>query len=283
MDAGHEPAAGGTSERAAKKRARGTVAMNGLALNQARVDRGWTQEALAEKVGVNLRTLQRAEAGQPVERETAGWIAEALGIPLLMLLKDAPSLASAAGGTPPKGRETVEIVLNIDPGKCSSAELPRLVSNAVAELSDNVLVQGVVLLVRVVMGSIRIILEVDKEDADRLLEAFKKGELAYLDVANVTLASRQRPSHLYPAFLCFLSIGCAFLAIIPAIRVYAAGVGLALGVVDHGNSRGGTQRGYPVPRPVRGARQVRPGTRRRARPGYRRPRNDEEGRGAERA
>ena len=55
--------------------------------------RGWTQEDLAEKVGVHVRTIQRAEKGEGVRGWVLCAVAKALDMPLEKLLpNEAPQL-----------------------------------------------------------------------------------------------------------------------------------------------------------------------------------------------
>lgn len=51
-----------------------------------RVERGLTQEQLARKAGYNTRTIQRAEAGEPVQSTIAAHIAQALSVRLDQIL-----------------------------------------------------------------------------------------------------------------------------------------------------------------------------------------------------
>lgn len=46
-----------------------------------REQRCWSQEELASKAGVSVRTLQRAESGTPAKLDTVAFIAEALQVP----------------------------------------------------------------------------------------------------------------------------------------------------------------------------------------------------------
>lgn len=51
-------------------------------MKSARDRRAMTQEALAHQARVNVRTIQRAENGEPVRHETLADIAAALGVPV---------------------------------------------------------------------------------------------------------------------------------------------------------------------------------------------------------
>ena len=68
----------------------------------ARKCNGFSQEALAECSGVNLRTIQRIERGATIPRgHTVQALAKALGVPLAALqVPDAPCVVSAPGADP---------------------------------------------------------------------------------------------------------------------------------------------------------------------------------------
>ena len=51
-------------------------------LRELRNDKGLKQEALAQDVGCGLRTIQRAERGDPVKRHTALRIGQVLDVPI---------------------------------------------------------------------------------------------------------------------------------------------------------------------------------------------------------
>ena len=57
-------------------------------MKSARDRRALTQEALAHQARVNVRTIQRAENGEPIRHETLQDIAAVLGVPAGNLIKD---------------------------------------------------------------------------------------------------------------------------------------------------------------------------------------------------
>ena len=61
--------------------------IDGMKVKSARDRRALTQEALAHQARVNVRTIQRAECGEPIRHETLADIAAALGIPPAALLR----------------------------------------------------------------------------------------------------------------------------------------------------------------------------------------------------
>lgn len=62
---------------------------NADALRQYRVRSGWSQEKLAIMSGLNPRTIQRAEAGEPLSLETFSQISSALNVPLAEITGEA--------------------------------------------------------------------------------------------------------------------------------------------------------------------------------------------------
>lgn len=59
-------------------------------MKSARERRALTQEALAHQARVNVRTVQRAESGQPVHAETVAELAAVLGVPPAGIIKPGP-------------------------------------------------------------------------------------------------------------------------------------------------------------------------------------------------
>jgi transcriptional regulator with XRE-family HTH domain len=62
------------------RKGNGFLVPDGNKIRDVRKEKGWNQEKLASKAGVNLRTLQRAESGNRVRPQYLGYIAEALGL-----------------------------------------------------------------------------------------------------------------------------------------------------------------------------------------------------------
>lgn len=68
-------------------------------IKSLRLERGWSQEHLAELSGLSVRTIQRLERGEPAALETRRALAAAFGIPAADLM---PTRAdTSAGGTAP--------------------------------------------------------------------------------------------------------------------------------------------------------------------------------------
>ncbi|MEO0695911.1 MAG: helix-turn-helix transcriptional regulator [Pseudomonadota bacterium] len=67
---------------------RPSVSIDGEKLRKLRIEAGHSQEKLAIMANVNRRTIQRAEAGEPVALETLSFIADALEVPLAVIRRD---------------------------------------------------------------------------------------------------------------------------------------------------------------------------------------------------
>jgi transcriptional regulator with XRE-family HTH domain len=231
VSAGHDVPENTSADKAVAKRVRGT-AINASALKKARNERGWSQETLAKKAGVSIGTVSRAERGVEIERDFAERLASAVGSRLSQILQEAPPVSQAQEESPPPGRERVELVFNLNAENLDAANQAHFVGNVVAELERNGAIKNRVLLVKIIMGSIRVILEVDNEDAERLLEAFQQGKLAYLDVTTVTKPSPPAPPRnngKYFAAFGYVGIVCVLFGIFPVVRYPGCTLGLVLG------------------------------------------------------
>lgn len=72
-----------------------TVQVNGQLIKQLRIKHSYSQEKLAEIVGVNLRTIQRIETNGVASLSTRGALANALGVKPEELDVPGPSTAGA--------------------------------------------------------------------------------------------------------------------------------------------------------------------------------------------
>ncbi|WP_230117354.1 helix-turn-helix transcriptional regulator [Arthrobacter sp. Bi83] len=62
----------------------------GRAIQAARLDRGWSQEQLAEEAGVSRPTVSRVELGDDPSMRTARKLAKALGLTLNLSSPESP-------------------------------------------------------------------------------------------------------------------------------------------------------------------------------------------------
>ena len=190
------------------------------------------QNTLARRAGVSLTTVSRMERGIKVEVHNAEAIVKCLGLRFVENLANAQLLVHTPAKSPPPGHKFIELTLGVTPG--SAGEKEQIAANAAEELRRQGTIRNVPQSVNTLEGSIRIILQVDDEDAERLLEAFRRGDLAYLDVTNVReVSSRNPPPPSRNWFFVFGLLGLAFglLAFIPPIRIPACTLGLVLSSV----------------------------------------------------
>ena len=74
----------------------------GRAVREARLDRAWTQEEAAERVGIDVRALQRIEAGRVnVTLRTVFRLARVFGTPAAALFAPPTSRGPRRPGRPP--------------------------------------------------------------------------------------------------------------------------------------------------------------------------------------
>lgn len=84
-----------------RKRDRELLRAVGRRVGQARRDRGYTQEALSEVIGIEPVTLSRLETGdRALSLSTLGAISQALGLPLGDLLDGTRELPEPPEATP---------------------------------------------------------------------------------------------------------------------------------------------------------------------------------------
>jgi transcriptional regulator with XRE-family HTH domain len=102
---------------------------NVLKLRSARERRGMTQDKLAAEARVDIRTVQRAEAGASLRQETIADLAAVLGLPIANLIEQPVPMADRSEGLVPllsptfnlkratTGREIIELLENTHLGK----------------------------------------------------------------------------------------------------------------------------------------------------------------------
>lgn len=78
----------------------------------------WSQEGLAQKAGVSVRTLQRLEAGEPAKMDTVAYVAEALEVAPNDILEFREAAANENGneGKSPSGVPIPVVVHRIEDG-----------------------------------------------------------------------------------------------------------------------------------------------------------------------
>jgi transcriptional regulator with XRE-family HTH domain/tetratricopeptide (TPR) repeat protein len=80
-----------------------TVLVDAAKLVELRTRKNWTQEKLADKAIVSVRTVQNIERGRPTQRSTVARLAEALGVPARDLMLAPIPLAAQTATSPYRG------------------------------------------------------------------------------------------------------------------------------------------------------------------------------------
>lgn len=167
------------------------IPLDGDAVAQHRKLNKMTQEELAEKSGIPLRTLQRIEAGDPTTPIFLDYLASALNVPKYFLLPNRPEAI-----TPPSGSQGRERVL-FRCGLCEF-EFPITLDEFLAkgyhirlysDFANNGYINDGVDRPGAVAGSIQVQGWITKRDALRLTKAFLRGDLHSFGVRSVALAA----------------------------------------------------------------------------------------------
>lgn len=77
-------------------------------IQKLRLQRGWSQQQLAELSGLSARTIQRIEAGQPASAETLKSLAAVFEIPFTDLQRQAGTATVVAMAASAAGREEAD-------------------------------------------------------------------------------------------------------------------------------------------------------------------------------
>jgi transcriptional regulator with XRE-family HTH domain len=78
-----------------------TVQVDAAKLVELRTRKNWTQEKLADKAIVSVRTVQNIERGRPTQRSTVARLAAALGVPAHELMAARVPVAAQTATTSP--------------------------------------------------------------------------------------------------------------------------------------------------------------------------------------
>jgi transcriptional regulator with XRE-family HTH domain len=213
---------------------------------------GWSQTDLATTIGVDKSTIWRAEDGQGKDLKTVKKIADALGVPVLAIMRRLPNRAPAAapGREDKAPSETMKIFVEYAVEVCEGLlealkKMPEderaayireldLGPRLLGSLRELNLMQDEANIKDEKMGSILLLVEHTLEDARRIRKAFARGELREWGVIDVKV---DLPPDQPGGWLFWLgllsglsSIVVASLGLVPAIGWYpsAMGAGLAL-------------------------------------------------------
>jgi transcriptional regulator with XRE-family HTH domain len=153
-----------------------TVTPAGDTIRQLRLAKGWRVEDLARKAKCSVKTVENLEAGEQVYLCTLRSVAEAFGVEYATLLVGAvPAPAT-------KNRLEVQIKLSIPFDVFDQSG--QLVS-VIEALTRLIGARKGIDVTGIEEGSVIIKLDMDANDASRLIQAFGKGKLSALDIEAV--------------------------------------------------------------------------------------------------
>ena len=156
-------------------------------LKRLREAKGWSQEALADKAIVSLKTISSLENAAPARPSTIAKVAKALGIAPAELVDqgDSAVATSAAVILPADRRVNVTLTLSIPFESFDETEgLDRLTSLLAAIVQT----KNAIAVTNVSAGSVKVTLAVDPEDAASIARAFVEGKLTPISVSGLTLS-----------------------------------------------------------------------------------------------
>jgi transcriptional regulator with XRE-family HTH domain len=81
-----------------------------MLIQKLRLQRGWSQQQLAEASGLSARTIQRIEAGQPASTETLKSLAAVFEIDFATLNAEKPTMNTAVADTEQEERDAFDYV-----------------------------------------------------------------------------------------------------------------------------------------------------------------------------
>ncbi len=163
-------------------------------VQRLREGKGWSQEELARKAGIDVKTLSRMVKGLECNISTVAFVAGALNTEAAQIIDNgehAPKPANESQGMPPdKVRiifgEMIDVTMGIECMfelfKEVDALGPFLESLVkTAQLRDKIEVK------EITQGSVRLTVSVSQEDYVRLMAAFEKHKLDSLDVKEIAV------------------------------------------------------------------------------------------------
>jgi len=163
-------------------------------VQRLREGKGWSQEDLARKAGIDVKTLSRMVKGLECNISTVAFVAAALNTEAAQIIDNgepAPKPANESQGTPPdKVRIIFGEMIDVTMGIGCMFELfkevdalgPFLESLAkTAQLRDKIEVK------EIVEGSVKLTVSVSQKDYVRLMAAFERHKLDSLDVKEIAV------------------------------------------------------------------------------------------------
>lgn len=149
---------------------------------------GWSQEDLAEKAGVNTKTVTRMLKGLSCNISTISFVAGALKVQPAAIIDDGTSDSVPDTTIDQRIEVSIKVLLPYDTGNES-----KQAAQIVALLTRLIEAQGVIAVNSTSPGSVKLNLEMDQRDVGRLFLAFIRDELGELPASELILPFNARP------------------------------------------------------------------------------------------
>lgn len=133
-------------------------------------NKGWSQDDLADKAGVNAKTVTRMLKGLPCNISTISFVAGALKVEPSAIIDDGTPSPSNGGSNEP--RFEVQLVLSIPFEAVKTADG---LSDLLRHISKLIDAKGAISVVDVQSGSLHLTIQISEEDLRSLIEAGTKG------------------------------------------------------------------------------------------------------------
>lgn len=174
------------------------VKANVSAVQKLCVQRCLTQEALADKAEVSVRTINNLMAGKPVLLDTFGRVAKALDTSVDSLFEgyEPPAVQRRGAESPPDhsealSKQRIHITLNFgDNAPFNVESRKKFIENIIAQAIE---AEDQIVVIEIIKGSTIVELDMSEEDALRLVAAFTEARLDSIDVEAIRLPPTSGP------------------------------------------------------------------------------------------
>lgn len=152
-------------------------------IHRLREMKGWSQSKLAQKAGIDAKTLSSVLNGKPYREDTISRIAEALGVTPGELL-DGYASSTAGVEVPTEPRFEVKLVLSIPFEAVKTADG---LSDLLRHISTLIDAKGAISVLDVKAGSVVLTLQMSEEDLRALILAAIVDDLEEIEFSSLTV------------------------------------------------------------------------------------------------